>query len=134
LVAGPLARLGAQHERIAPPLLEGFDPAFPYWLDEAAFAARWRRSPVKRARRAGMLRNVCVALGNWGDPAAVPALVAALRDPQAVVRGHAAWALGEIVRGHGHQAVRETLDKALAAEPEEAVRAEILWTCGGNSA
>ena len=64
-----LAGLRAQQARVAPPLLEGFDPAFPYWLDEAAFAVRWRRSPVKRARRAGMVRNVCVALGNWGDPA-----------------------------------------------------------------
>ncbi len=41
-------------------------------------------------------RNAAIALGNVGDPAAVPALVAALSDPAEVVRGHAAWALGRI--------------------------------------
>ena len=36
---------------------------------------RFRHSPIKRAKRRGLLRNVCVALGNIGDPVAVPALV-----------------------------------------------------------
>jgi epoxyqueuosine reductase len=125
-----LAGLRARQDRMAPPLLEGFDPAFPYWLDEGAFAERWRRSPVKRARRGGMLRNVCVALGNWGEPAAAAALMAALHDPLALVRGHAAWALGEIVRRHGHAGAREALEEALKGEPEQTVRREIYLACG----
>jgi epoxyqueuosine reductase len=51
---------------------------------------------VRRVRREGLLRNVCVALGNWGSDAAVPVLGAALRDPSPLVREHAAWALESI--------------------------------------
>ena len=40
------------------------------------------------------MRNACVAAGNWGDPAAVPALIALLADAEPLIRGHAAWALG----------------------------------------
>ena len=55
-------------------------------------------SPIRRTKRAGFLRNVCVALGNRGDAAAIPALIAALGDSEALVRGHAAWALGELAK------------------------------------
>jgi epoxyqueuosine reductase len=65
-------------------------------LDEAGWEAFSRGSPLRRAGRAGFLRNVAVALGNWGSPAAVPVLSAALSDPDPLVRGHSAWALGEI--------------------------------------
>ena len=51
---------------------------------------------VRRAGRAGLLRNVCVALGNWGADEAVPPLTAALEDPEPLVREHAAWALGRV--------------------------------------
>jgi epoxyqueuosine reductase len=120
-----LAGLEAQAGRIALPLLEGFQPEAPYWLDAAAFAARFRRSPVKRAKRHGMLRTVCVALGNWGDPSAAPALTLALQDREPVVRGHAAWALGRILRRHRHPGVHATLAAALEREPDETVRAEL---------
>ncbi len=66
-----LAGLQAVADRIAPPLLDGFAPEHPYWLAEEAFRVHFRRSPVKRAKRQGMLRNVCVALGNWGAPETV---------------------------------------------------------------
>ena len=65
-------------------------------LDEDGFRRRFRNSPVQRAKRRGLLRNVCVALGNWGDPLAVPGLVEALNDSEPLIRGHAAWALGQI--------------------------------------
>jgi epoxyqueuosine reductase len=117
--------LAVQAERIALPLLEGFAPETPYWLDAAAFAARFRRSPIRRAKRHGMARNVCVALGNWGDPAAVEPLTRALHDPEPVVRGHAAWALGCIVRRHHHEGARALLLSALASEGNASVREEI---------
>src|SRR5262249_44534764 len=47
-------------------------------LDEAGFDTLFAGSPIRRARRAGFLRNVCVALGNRGEAGAVPALVTAL--------------------------------------------------------
>jgi epoxyqueuosine reductase len=65
-------------------------------LDEPAFRARFAGSPVLRAKRRGFVRNVAVALGNSGDRAAVQPLAAALDDDDALVRGHAAWALGEL--------------------------------------
>jgi epoxyqueuosine reductase len=59
-----------------------------------------RRSPAarrcRRADRAGFVRNVAVALGNWGSPEVVPILVGALSDSEPLVRAHAVWALGQI--------------------------------------
>jgi len=122
----PLLRgLEAQQERMAPPLLEGFDPHMPYWLEPSAFAERWRRSPLKRAKRPGMLRNVCVALGNWGDPAAFEGLKAAAADESALARGHAAWALGELLRRHNDVRVAACLESLLANERDSRVREEI---------
>jgi epoxyqueuosine reductase len=120
-----LAGLAAQAERIAPPLLDGFRAESPYWLEDGAFAQRFRRSPVKRAKRAGMLRNVCVALGNWGDPAALPALAQALNDPAALARQHAAWAVGEILRRHQLPAAQDLLTARLTTETDPSVRGEL---------
>ena len=64
-------------------------------LDDEGFRERFRPQPIKRAKRRGLLRNVC-ALGNIGDPVAIPALTGALEDAEPLVRGHAAWALGRI--------------------------------------
>ncbi len=127
----PLIReLEAQQERIAPPLLEGFDRRMPYWLEPRAFAERWRRSPLKRAKRAGMLRNVCVALGNWGDPAAFAGLEAAAADEAALVRGHAAWGLGELLRRGNDVRAAACLESRLPDESDEWVREEIGWALG----
>ena len=63
-----------------------------------AFLREYRDSPVARARRNGLLRNVCVALGNWGAQEAVPVLERAARDRSPLVREHAEWALARISR------------------------------------
>ena len=90
-------------------------------LTEDEFRARFRHSPVKRAKRRGLLRNVCVALGNLGDPVAVPALERALREePEPLVRGHAAWALGRL----GGAQARAALADAAAHDTDETVRQE----------
>ncbi|WP_287960691.1 tRNA epoxyqueuosine(34) reductase QueG [Caldilinea sp.] len=120
-----LAGLRARHERVAPPLLEGFDPAHPYWLNQEAFNKQFARSPVRRARRGGMLRNVCVALGNWGAPATVPALAHALRDPEPVARAHAAWALGRVLARQPHEQAANLLAMAMEQETDSRVREEI---------
>ncbi|MCB9077113.1 MAG: tRNA epoxyqueuosine(34) reductase QueG [Anaerolineaceae bacterium] len=65
-------------------------------LDEAGFRARFKGTPLQRTKRRGLLRNVAVALGNWGSPAALPALEPALQDPEPLIREHAAWAIGRI--------------------------------------
>jgi epoxyqueuosine reductase len=125
-----LAGLTAREERIAPPLLDGFAAPNPYWLDDEAFRAHFRRSPVKRPKRAGMLRNVCVALGNWGNPAAIEALVMALHDPEPLARGHAAWALGRIARGHPESAASKALNDGRRAEQASWVLEEIALALG----
>ena len=91
-------------------------------LTEEEFRERFRHSPIKRTKRRGLLRNVCVALGNIGDPQAIPALHRALHDEEPLVRGHAAWALGRIGGKTGQQA----LEDRLSNEDDEDVRQEIL--------
>ena len=65
-------------------------------LSDSEFRERFAGSPIQRAKRRGLLRNVAIALGNWGHPDAINALVQALHDSEPLIRGHAAWALGEI--------------------------------------
>ena len=93
-------------------------------LDEDGFRQRFARSPIKRTKRRGLLRNVCVALGNLGDPVAIPALGQVLaHEPEPLVRGHAAWALGRL----GGPAARDALEEAAASEEIPEVLAEIRY-------
>ena len=64
-----------------------------------AFLREFADSPVARARRNGFLRNVCVALGNWGAVETVPVLERAAQDRSELVREHARWALKQIETG-----------------------------------
>lgn len=68
-------------------------------LDNTAFKATFRGSPILRAKRRGFLRNVCVALGNKGTPDDLPALRLAAEDAEPLVREHALWAIGRIEAG-----------------------------------
>jgi epoxyqueuosine reductase len=90
-------------------------------LDDEGFRERFRSSPIKRAKRRGFLRNVCVALGNSGDRRAVPPLVRALSDHEPLIRGHAAWALGRL----GGEDAARALQTARAMETDEWVGEEI---------
>jgi epoxyqueuosine reductase len=65
-------------------------------MNEETFRRRYAGTPILRIGRAQLLRNVAVALGNWGSEHAVPALRHALVDPEPLVRDHAAWALKQI--------------------------------------
>jgi epoxyqueuosine reductase len=94
-------------------------------LDEVGFRARFRGTPVLRAKRRGLVRNACVAAGNAGDPALVPALVGLLADDEPLIRGHAAWALGHI----GGAAAMRVLELASAVESDPWVREEINLAC-----
>lgn len=67
-------------------------------LTPQAFSQRFKRSPVKRAKRRGYLRNVAVAMGNTADMHALPVLQNALNDEEPLVREHAGWAIGQISR------------------------------------
>lgn len=65
-------------------------------LDEADFRQMFRKSPVKRTGRAGLLRNVCIAMGNTGHAGFIPDLLLVLHDAEPLIRGHAVWALGQL--------------------------------------
>ena len=95
-------------------------------LSEAGFRERFRGTPILRANRTGMQRNACVALGNGKNPAAVPALRRALLQGEPLVRGHAAWALGQI---GGPEAVM-ALDAAVLVERDGEVLEEIRAALG----
>jgi epoxyqueuosine reductase len=96
-------------------------------LSEAEFKARFAGSPILRAKRRGFLRNVCVALGNLKRPEAVPALIATLTgDPAPLVRGHAAWALGQIRTREAARALREAAGLETDASVLEEIRAAIV--------
>ncbi len=100
-------------------------------MTDERFRERFAGTPVMRAKRAGMQRNACVALGNAGDPSAVPALTRALRSAPPLVRQHAAWALGRI----GGATARNSLTDALSGETEADVLSEIRQALGvGNDA
>lgn len=73
-------------------------------LDEAAFGQRFAGTPMLRTKRRGLLRNVCVALGNTRDPAARPALQRAATDREPLIAEHARWALEQLGTGSNYPA------------------------------
>jgi len=95
-------------------------------LSEAEFRQRFRASPILRAKRRGFLRNVAVALGNLKALDAVPALIRSLDDEESVVRGHVAWALGQI----GAQTALDPLHRRLRAENDANVQEELREAIG----
>ena len=104
-----------RHDFSAPDLVPLLD------LDDAGFSERFQNSAIKRAKRVGLQRNVCVALGNIGDQGAVPPLVRALAGGEPLVRMHAAWALGRI---GGREAI-DALKSARISERDPEVLDEI---------
>jgi epoxyqueuosine reductase len=90
-------------------------------LDEPTFKTRYARSPILRIKRERLVRNACIAAGNWGHTDAVITLHNLLSDPSPLVRGHAVWALGRIL-GHDAHALLNSLDET---ETDPQVNAEI---------
>lgn len=107
--------LQARRDRTDPPLAQLAV------LDDTGFRERFSGSPVKRLGRERFLRNVCIALGNSDDPALLPVVRERLIDEAPLVRGAAAWALGELAPGEA--AERAALGRG---DPDPAVAAE--WT------
>lgn len=90
-------------------------------MSEGEFKERFRSSAIKRAKYAGFLRNVAVALGNSRNSNACSVLADALHHPEPLVRAHAAWALGEI----GGEESESALKRALPTEKDLEVIEEI---------
>jgi len=115
------ARLQPRDALVHPPLEELLG-----W-DQATFSRVMKGSPIKRTKRRGLLRNVCVALGNAGDRGAVPTLARTLEaEPEPLVRGHAAWALGALGGDDARAALergRSDADPYVVEEVEAALAA-----------
>ena len=90
-------------------------------LNDEGFRKRFKKSPVKRTKRRGLLRNVAVALGNSGNLSAVGPLIDALSDHEPLIRAHVVWALGELI---GKKAL-PVLNKNLTNEEEDIVKGEV---------
>ena len=102
-------------------------------MSEDDFRARFAGTPIMRAKRAGMQRNACVALGNLGpalkeNGAAVSTLGRVLRQGEPLVRSHAAWALGRI----GGPEATALLSEAALTEIEPEVVEEIRLALGNH--
>ena len=87
---GKMMKARARPELGAPDLIELLQ------LDEAGFKSRFAGTPVLRTKRHGLLRNVCVALGNAGNKSALPALQKAAGDSEPLIVEHAQWAIAQI--------------------------------------
>ena len=66
-------------------------------LDNDGFKQRFAGTPMLRTKRRGILRNVCVALGNVGDKTALPALQKACEDSEPLIAEHARWAVEQVM-------------------------------------
>jgi len=87
---GQLMKTHARADLDAPDLLELLA------LDNAGFKKMFAGTPILRTKRRGLLRNVCVALGNVGDVSALPALERAAQDAEPLIAEHARWAMERI--------------------------------------
>ncbi|MDA7914755.1 tRNA epoxyqueuosine(34) reductase QueG [bacterium] len=90
-------------------------------IGEEEFRLRFRKTPLWRARRRGILRNAAIVLGNQKHEANVPALKLGLRDTEPLVRGASAWALGRV----GGQIAGSELESCLISESDPDVLGEI---------
>lgn len=125
--------LPGDEERLRlPPERRALDLASLLALDREGYVERFRVAAMKRAKLEGLQRNTAVAMGHRGDRRYVEPLARALADnPSAVVRRHAAWALGRIGGAAAMRALREALETlhegpsdaegALVREVEEAL-------------
>jgi epoxyqueuosine reductase len=113
--AGREAKLAAREDLRAPSLADLAR------LDDAAFRARFTKSPVKRIGRSRFVRNVLIAIGNSGDCTLAREAKRLVTDASPLVRGAAVWALSQLLGRAEFSALAAT---AMSAEPHTTVRAE----------
>jgi len=118
---GRETKLAARDELRAPGLAELAR------LDDAAFRARFTKSPVKRIGRDRFIRNVLIAIGNSGEGALADEAERLLSDANPLVRGAAVWALAQLVDRAQLSALAAL---TMSAEPDAGVREE--WELAGT--
>ena len=90
-------------------------------LDDDGFRDRFRRSPLWRSKRRGILRNAAIVLGNQRHPSSCDSLCLGLADEEPLVRGASAWALGQLA----NPLAVESLAARLSQEDDPLVISEI---------
>ena len=88
---------------------------------ESSFRQMFRRTPIARIGRERLVRNACIAAGNWGDERAIPYLIQLLYDGSPLVRGHAAWALWQTMQLDSSQLLTDLYRR----DDDERVRQEV---------
>jgi epoxyqueuosine reductase len=114
-VVGRETKLAARDELRAPSLADLAR------LDDAAFRARFTKSPVKRIGRDRFIRNVLIAIGNSNEAALAVEAERLLDDDSPLVRGAAVWALSQLLERAEFLA---RAAEASSGEPDQTVRAE----------
>lgn len=110
----------ASIDRAAPPLVDLLA------LDATGFRARYSGSALERIGRERLVRNACVAAGNWGSEQAAPQLEALMHDASPLIRGHAGWALARIRRESA------LISRALDREADAEARADLAMTLASS--
>ena len=84
-------------------------------LTSVEFNQRFKKSPIKRAKRRGYLRNLSVAIGNTGNKNDIPILEQAMQDDELLIRKNAEWAKEKLERGSKPALRKTTMKKLLIA-------------------
>lgn len=103
--------------RIAPPLLDMLA------LTHDRFYEIFRRTPLERVKRERLVRNACIAAGNWQNERTIPYLIQLLYDESPLIRGHAAWALWQTMGLDSSKLLTDLYHR----DDDEAVRAEVEY-------
>lgn len=98
-------------------------------LDDAAFRSRFRKTPLWRAHRRGLLRSAAVVLGNTRPSGGIDILATGLRDEEPLVRGASVWALGQYGCGRSLELVRSLADQEADPGVQEEIRAVLAESC-----
>ncbi len=85
-------------------------------LTDDQFRKRFRRSPLWRVRRRGLLRNAAIVLGNMAGQNVLDTLKKGLWDCEAIVRGASAWAIGKSTADDAIELLRARLEVETDAE------------------
>ncbi|MEQ8672376.1 MAG: tRNA epoxyqueuosine(34) reductase QueG [Aggregatilineales bacterium] len=96
-------------------------------MTDETFQVRYHQSPIKRIKRERLVRNACVAAGNWGDMAAIPALERLLEDESPLIRAHAAWGLLKI-----SDALQGLVQQVYQRETDDSAKADIGTSLAQN--
>lgn len=72
-------------------------------LTSVEFNQRFKKSPIKRAKRRGYLRNMATVIGNKGNSNDLPVLIQAMQDEEQLIKDHAAWAKKQIQKREANE-------------------------------